>query len=338
MKEQNYFIVGVDVAKKTLEIAILEKDSQKIVGTKSFQNNAKGLSALISYVRTKVKKSPCTIVLESTGVYHENLVDYCYNESVPVSVVLPNKIKNFTKVENVKTKNDKIDAKIIARYGCIFPLKLWSPMVENYQELRTISRHILTLKKERARALTRLSNYKATKRTPKSVLAAEEEHILCLGDMIEQEEIELKQLANADYEFKRKIQRIATIKGISELVAIQIVCEVNGFKMIENARQLTSFAGLDVVERQSGEYAGRTHISKKGNRYIRRLLYMPAMSAATHGSGVFVDLYQRIAERNTGLTKLKVLVAVERKLLIMIYTLWRKNESFDPEYVHISAR
>lgn len=107
--------------------------------------------------------------------------------------------------------------------------------------------------------------------------------------------------------------------------------------MFANTRQVTSFAGFDIVERQSGDYAGRTHISKKGNRYIRRLLYMPAMTAATHGTGKFVDLYQRIAERNTGTSKLKGLVAVERKLLIIIYTIWRKNENYDPDFIHASA-
>ena len=128
MSELKEFIIGVDVSKKTLEIAILEKATQKVVGTKSFSNAPKGFSEMILYVASKTKRCISTVVLESTGVYHENFVDYCYEVGWAVSVVLPTKIKNFTKVENIKTKNDKVDAKIIARYGCMFPLKLWSPM------------------------------------------------------------------------------------------------------------------------------------------------------------------------------------------------------------------
>ncbi len=71
------------------------------------------------------------------------------------------------------------------------------------------------VKKERARALTRLSTYKSTQRTPKTIIESEEEHILCLGDMIEHEETELKKLAFVNHDFKRRIQRVATIKGIS---------------------------------------------------------------------------------------------------------------------------
>ena len=338
MNELKEFIVGVDVSKKTLEIAVLEKEPQKVIGTKSFPNTTSGFEELKKYVLAKVKRGHWTVVLESTGVYHENLVDYCSLNKIPVSVILPNKIKNYTKVENIKSKNDQIDAKVIARYGCIFPLKLWSPMADNYYELRTLSRHIMSLKKERARAKTRLQTYKSTKRTPQSILDSEDEHILCLTDMIEHEEVELKKLAYSNKDLKERIIHIATIKGVSEIVAIQVICEVNGFEMVENARQLTSFAGLDVVERQSGEFAGRTHISKKGNRYIRRLLYMSAITAATHGSGKFVDLYQRISERNTGTSKLKGLIAVERQLLIMIYTIWKKNERYEPDYIHASAK
>ncbi len=338
MNELKEFITGVDVSKKTLETAILEKETQRVVATKSFPNTTAGFNDLLKHIVSKTKKGHCTVVCESTGVYHENLVDYCAQNNIPICVVLPNKIKSFTKVENVKTKNDQVDAKVIARYGCIFNLKHWKPMADNYHELRTLSRHILSLKKERARAKARLQNYKSTRRTPQSILDSEDEHILCLTDMIEHEECELKKLAFCNKKLKEKIIHLATIKGISEIVAIQIVCEVNGFEMVENAKQLTSFAGLDVVERQSGEFAGRTHISKKGNRYIRRLLYMPAIVAATHGTGKFVDLYHRISERNTGTSKLKGLIAVERKILIMLYTIWKKNERYNPEYIHSSER
>ena len=112
--------------------------------------------------------------------------------------------------------------------------------------------------------------------------------------------------------------------------------KINGFELIENGKQLTSYAGLDVVERQSGTFVGKTKISKKGNRYIRHLLYMPAMVAATHGEGKFVELYQRVNQRNEGVSKNIGMIAVVRKLLIMVYTIWRKNEVYDPNFQAIS--
>lgn len=325
-------IVGIDVSKASLETAILEKEKGRFLGTRTFDNALGGFTELLAYINAKASGRSVVIAMEATGVYHENLVDFCTEHGCAVSVILPTKIKNYARVENLKTKNDHVDAKLIARYGSVFPLKKWEPMTGKYMELRTLSRHILGLKKDRARAKVRLKTYLSTDRTPKCILDIEEEHIQNLTEAIEMEEAEMKKLAYQDEGLKKKILKLSTIKGLSEISAIQIVCEVNGFEMIENAKQLTSYAGLDVVERQSGTMAAQTHISKKGNRYIRRLLYMPAISAAAHGSGKFVDLYNRINERNTGRSKRVGLIAVARKLLLMIYTLWNKDEAYDPEY------
>lgn len=328
-------VIGIDVSKDSLEVAAVEKSTQKILGTHSYANSQTGFKELCAYVHSKAKQSNIIFVLEATGVYHENLVDYLYSQGKDVSVVLPTKIKNYTKVENIKTKNDKVDARVIARYGCIFPLKLWKPMTGNLMKLRSLSRQIIHMKKDRARCKTKISTLSFSERTPKAILDYEREHYEFLSDSIEALEYELKKLAFEDDAFRSKIKKVATIKGISDLVAIQLVSELNGFELIENGKQLASYAGLDVVERQSGTYAGKTKISKKGNRYIRHLLYMPAMVAATHGEGKFVDLYQRVNKRNEGVCKNIGMIAVVRKLLIMVYTIWRKNEIFDPNYQRI---
>lgn len=332
----NEAVIGIDVSKDSLEVAVVEKLSQKILGTHSYPNTQVGFKELCSYVRSKAKRYNLLFVLEATGVYHENLVDYLYTQGEQISVVLPTKIKNYTKVENIKTKNDKVDARVIARYGCIFPQRLWKPMTSNLMKLRALSRQIIHMKKDRARCKAKIATLSFSDRTPKAILEYEREHCEFLSDSIEALEFELKKLAFEDEEFKSKIKKVATIKGISDLVAIQLVAELNGFELIENGKQLTSYAGLDVVERQSGTFVGKTKISKKGNRYIRHLLYMPAMVAATHGEGKFVELYQRVNQRNEGESKNIGMIAVVRKLLIMVYTIWRKNEVYDPNFQAIS--
>ena len=56
------------------------------------------------------------------------------------------------------------------------------------------------------------------------------------------------------------------------------MAETNGFVLVENERQLTSYAGLDVVQRQSGLSALATRISRRGNVRLRTVLYLPAVS------------------------------------------------------------
>ena len=87
---------------------------------------------------------------------------------------------------------------------------------------------------------------------------------------------------------------------------------------------------MDIAERQSGLFKGKTRISKKGNSRIRECLFMPALSATNYNEHIKA-LYQRVIERNPTI-KRKGVVAGMRKLLILIFVLWKKNEAYNAEY------
>ena len=126
------------------------------------------------------------------------------------------------------------------------------------------------------------------------------------------------------------MDNVCTIKGVGVITAASVIAETNGFALFKNKAQLVSYAGYDVVENQSGSSLnGKTRISKKGNSHIRRCLHFPALVAIKHNIR-FKNLYDRVFE-NTKI-KMKGAVAVQRKLLVLIYTLYRKNQPFDPEY------
>jgi transposase len=109
-----------------------------------------------------------------------------------------------------------------------------------------------------------------------------------------------------------------------------IAAETNGFILFENAAGLVSYAGYDVVENQSGNHNGRTRISKKGNSRIRRILHMPALCAVRDDQPQFKNLYERVYDRTK--IKMKGYVAVQKKLLVMMYYLWKKNERYEPAF------
>ena len=129
---------------------------------------------------------------------------------------------------------------------------------------------------------------------------------------------------------KHKVDLLCTIKGIGELSAATVIAETNGFALFENQKQLESYAGYDVIENQSGDHVGKTKISKKGNSHIRRILYMPALNVVTYKVKPFVDLYERVFSKTS--IKMKGYVAVQRKLLVILYTLYKKNQKFDNEH------
>ncbi len=139
-------------------------------------------------------------------------------------------------------------------------------------------------------------------------------------------EIVLRQLVDNDAVLKAHFEKILKIKGLGFLSLASIIAETDGFALTENQSQITSYAGYDVVENQSGNRIGKTKISKKGNGHIRRALYFPALNVVRYNQANFKDLFDRIYLRSN--IKMKGYVAVQRKLLCLIYTLWKTGESF----------
>ena len=108
-----------------------------------------------------------------------------------------------------------------------------------------------------------------------------------------------------------------------------VLAETNGFTLFKSISQLVSYAGYDIIDNQSGNHTGKTKISKKGNSRIRRALHLPAFNLVRWDVGGFKPFFERILARHHH--KMKAYVTVQRKLLILIYTLWRKNEEYKPQ-------
>ena len=113
-------IIGIDVSKDTLHVALAEsKDARndKVIASHKFANNETGFKLFVDWMKKKKADAGTVYLMEATGVYHERLADWLHSHGVTVVIELPNKIKHYAKCLNVKTKNDKVDAEIIARYG-----------------------------------------------------------------------------------------------------------------------------------------------------------------------------------------------------------------------------
>jgi transposase len=142
---------------------------------------------------------------------------------------------------------------------------------------------------------------------------------------------EIQALTKQDPELKKAIALMASVPGIGVLTAVIILAETNGFDLIRNKRQLSSYAGLDVKEKQSGtSVRSKPRISKKGNKYLRKAMYMPALTAI-RSNPRYKATYERLISRHG--IKMKAAVAIQRKLLEMAYTTYKTNKPFDKNYL-----
>jgi transposase len=132
-----------------------------------------------------------------------------------------------------------------------------------------------------------------------------------------------------------KVETITTIPGVGKLTAIIVLAETNGFELIRNKRQLISYSGLDIREKQSGtSVKGKPRISKKGNRHLRKAMHLPALSAIKHNEQ-FKAVFTRLVSRHG--IKMKAAVALQRKLLELIYVIWKTDKDYVKDYLQISC-
>jgi transposase len=146
-------------------------------------------------------------------------------------------------------------------------------------------------------------------------------------------EQQIKKSIEDDPELETRIKAICSIKGVGTITAATIVGETNGFALFNSKAQLVSYAGYDVVKEQSGtslDSPGK--ISKKGNVNIRKALYFPAITAVKHDP-LFNKMFKQVMDKTK--IKMKGYVAVQRKLLVLIYTIYKSGQKFDPNYVSV---
>jgi len=326
--------VGIDASMKELQVCFMALESgqvQKIKGTRTFSNSPKGFTALVNWALKKSCQTAVRFTMEATGVYYESLAYFLHQRGYYVSVVLPNQSKAFIDSLNLKSKTDKLEAKALAQMGVERQLPQWEPISEQMYQIKRHCRERVMLLEEKTMIANRLHAEEHCAQPNKIVIKRMKQRLKLLEKQVAQVEAELHQLVARDQELAERITNIEQIKGLSFITVITIIAETNGFALFKNRAQLTSFAGYDIVERQSGSSVkGRTRISKKGNRYIRRALHLPSLSVIRYNEN-FQQLYERVYERTR--IKMKGIVAVQRKLLILIYTLFKKNQTYDPAFI-----
>ena len=329
--------IGIDISKDKFYACykVLNEDgSISIKGTKSFDNNDAGYKAFYLWCkkRNKTPEALAVYVMEATGVYYENLAYFLYDQGEQVSVQLASKLKHFAKSSDFRTKTDKEDSKMIAEFGIeknLTKKKLWSPPSEDFKMIRDLAREHTSLKSAQSAAKSQLHALNYAHKVYPEVIKMKKSQIAFYEKQFNRVEKELRKLVGSDEKLQSKMDKIETIKGLGFITIIKVLSEVNGFLLFTNIAQLISYSGLDVIDAESGTHTGKTKISKKGNERIRTALYLPAMSALQHNKDLKI-FYDRVNEGRT--IKKQGVVAVMRKLLILIYTLWKKDEEYIENY------
>lgn len=327
------YVVGIDIAKDTFVACCGRLDAAHCLhlgADKTFDNTPTGFAALLAWAQPQQPlAAPRWFVVEATGVYYEALAYFLADKQQTLSVLLPNKVKHFALSTAQKSKTDQLDARLLCRLGLERALPAWQAPTPALRRLRQLARERQRLSQQAAKLKAQRHAYQHSYEPEASTLARLADHLQLLAKQVQAVEKDLATLLEAEPELARKLAQLTSIPGIGQTTAIAVVAETQGFALIENERQLASYAGLDVVEHQSGRSAKATRISGRGNGHLRTALYLPAVSSTRCNPQQKV-LYTRLRARQA--SGKPGVVAVMRKLLLLCYSLWKNDRSYDPHY------
>ena len=322
--------VGIDISKGSFTACVCRKllsGEAWLSSVESFENNKTGYNQLVKWSRKITSPSlEVMFLMEATGIYYEGIAYHLHKLRQSVCVILPNKVKHYAKSLNVKTKTDIVDARIIAQMGAERDLPHWQPPSAILKQLRDLTRLYTDLKNERTVYLNRLDSEKASAMTLPFVIKSNLLILKELEKQIKQCEKEIEKTIISEEWLAEKVNKIVTINGVGLITLAIVIAETQGFALVNSRKQLASYAGYDVVQVESGtSVKGKTHISKKGNSRIRAALHFPALTASRYNQELKED-YQRINIAKP--SKMVGATALQRKLLLLIYTLWKNNDVF----------
>jgi transposase len=320
-------VVGIDVSKKKLDVALLVNGKTK---SKVVDNSASGHRALLEWLgKSKAPMAELHVCMEATGVYYEPVALALHAAGLRVSVVNPACIKGFGYSENIRNKNDAVDAGLIARYCVAMAPAPWTPPPIEQRQLRAWSMRVQALKDIRQQEENRLEAHTVTGMD--EVAEHVRGHIAWLSAEIAKLEDEIDDHIDRHPGLKHDADLIASIPGVGATTVARILGHLGDIRRFESAKAFAAFLGVTPKQRTSGtSVRGRTMISRTGSTALRAALYMPSLVARRHNP-ILATFAERLLA--TGMAKKAVIGAVMHKLTHLIYGVIHTGKPFDANYL-----
>ena len=315
-------ILGIDVSKDKFDM-VLSRDNS--CPHKVFANNAAGFEALKRWLRNR-GVSGLHACMEATGCYWEALAMALHEAGYTVSVVNPARVKAFAQSQMRRTKNDRVDAMVIADFCRALEPHPWSPPTPELRQLQALTRRLEDLQGLQAQEKNHLSSAESAQKVTQSI----QRTITLLQAEIDALQGQIEEHIEAHPMLKQRCTLLTSIPGVGAATAASLIAELAHIPVFSSARQLAAYAGLVPSERRSGSSLhGRPRLSKAGRTQLRKVLFYPAMTA-TRYNPLIRSFYRRLLD--AGKPKMLALAACMRKLLHIIFGVLKHNAPFDPNY------
>jgi len=304
-------IVGIDVGKSNLDVAVAGNGS-----VREWSNDERGRRVLSGWLSEQGVE---LVVVEASGGIESALVSELVEQSIPVAVVNPTRVRSFARAAGQLAKTDPIDARMIARFG--------ATMKPKAKAIRDQAQLALSQQVTRRRQMVQMVT--AEKNRAQTALGAMKEqierHIAWLQSEIEQLEHEINQAIMADPAWQETSERLQSMPGVGAVTAATLVAELPELGRL-NRQKIAALVGLAPFNHDSGKRRGQRRIFG-GRASVRTVLYMAALSAI-RCNPVIRAFYQRLVDK--GKAKKVAITACMRKILVILNTMAKTGQAWRP--------
>jgi transposase len=313
MESTSHTLVGIDVAKHTLDVYVASREQCFTV-----KNSTAGFQQLLEGLPTA---GSCLVVIEATGGYQSRVVGTLVSAGHQVAVVNPRQVRDFARGLGVLAKTDRLDARVIARFGeQVHPrtVQVGSEKQAELRELVTRRRQLVELRTaEQNRLETTL-----TKVVRKNVRY----HLEQLDKQIRQLEQAIGQLVENEPQLASKAALLQSVPGVGPVTVTSLLVDLPELGSLDR-QQVASLVGVAPFNRDSGKFHGRRRIWG-GRSAVRSVLYMATLTARR-----FNPFIREFAQRLEAAGKpfKVVLTACMRKLLVILNSILKHNLPWNPQ-------
>jgi transposase len=311
MNRYDELFVGIDIAKRTLEVALSNGESWGV------SNEDKSIAQLTAEL---VKRAPALVVLEATGGYERKLWMALLEAGIATARVNPRDTHHFAQANRQLAKTDRLDARGLALFAAqVRPRPDAAPNAADEQLRELVSRRqqltaMLTAEQNRHQQAISPAN----RRGIKTVIRFLERQREALDHAIEEH-------LSKNTALQEISQLLQSAKGVRGVVAATLIARLPELGQL-SGRQIAALVGVAPYDRKSGEWDGRSHIFG-GRADVRCALYMATLSAV-RWDPYLRDCYRRLCQR--GKAKKVALTACMRRLAVMLNAMVKTRTPWRP--------
>jgi transposase len=308
-------IVGVDVSKDWIDVNEYGKDEVERI--------ANVRSDLGRFVR---RYASAALAVESTNTYHRLVVELALAHGLEVYLINGYQLSRYAESLNLRMRNDRIDAKLLARF-----LHREIDKLHRYEPKPAALRRLWELIKRRALLVKQSLQLSQSLGTLPELKAALRVLLNANHRLQKQIEQKLQRLA-VSMGWQDELKRLRTLPGVGELSALVLLAAYRTHAFADRDAYI-AFMGLDVKTKDTGKHKGKRKLTKQGDSEYRRVLYNAAR-AAKGDQDYFARYYEALTKR--GIASTGALVAIARKLAQLAFVLLKSQTDFDPSKLRAS--